>query len=123
MLRANLLISLIVLTLFSSFFPKNNSTTSLLVIGGEYTVQPGEIRHGDALLLMARVKIAEGGTLDGNIRLYGSHLEVGGQVDGDIHSYGGQVSLSPVAQVQGTINTIYSLTGLPRFPSILISIS
>lgn len=95
----------------------------VILIGGEYTVQPGETRSGDMLIILGEVKIAQDGEAMGNIVLIGGTLEIAGQVAGEINAYGGDVSLETSAQVDGPINTIGSLRNLPQFPSILIVIS
>lgn len=102
----------------SSFKPR------AVLVGGEYTVQAGETRQGDMLILFARVKVAESGQVAGNIRVFGGVLEIAGQVNGDVHAYGSEVHLdTPSARVDGAINTTISLRGLPCFPSILLVIS
>ncbi len=123
MLRTSLLISLIALSLLGLFSPAVAPKTGLIVIGGEYTIQPGETRSGDVLLIFATVNLAQGGVVTGNLHLFGSRLEVTGQVEGQIEAYGSNVSLLPSAQVQGTVNTLFSLRELPLLPAILLAIS
>jgi hypothetical protein len=102
----------------SSFKPR------AVLVGGEYTVQAGETRQGDMLILFARVKVAESGQVAGNIRVFGGVLEIAGQVNGDVHAYGSEVHLDTLsARIDGAINTIYSLRDLPLVPSILLVIS
>jgi hypothetical protein len=123
-MRTTVLVSIIFLALLGLFAPKNSSYPNALLVGGEYTVQSEETRSGDMLLLFARVNVAEGGKVTGNILVIGGVLEVAGQVGGNIHAYGGEVNVkTPSAKVDGSINTIYSLHGLPAFPSILLVIS
>jgi hypothetical protein len=124
-MRVPFVITIFMLALFgllalnhSSFEPRT------ILVGGEYTVQTSEIRNGDMLILFARVKVVEGGQVTGKIRVLGGVLEVAGQVDGDIQAYGSQVDVeTPSAQINGTINTIYSLPELPALPSILLVVS
>lgn len=123
-MRATFLVSLILLALFGLFIPETPAYPAMILVGGEYTVQAGETRSGDMLLLFARVNVAEGGQVVGNIQVFGSALEVAGRVSGDINVYGGKVSVdAPSAQVDGAINTAYSLNGLLLIPSILLVIS
>lgn len=123
-MRATLLISIIFLALLGLFAPKTSSLPATILVGGEYTVQAGETRSGEMLLLFARVNVAEGGLVDGNLQVFGSVLEVSGHVSGKIQAYGSQVNLeTPKAQVDGAVTRIGSLRGLPKFPSILWVIS
>lgn len=123
-MRTTILVSLIFLTLLGLFIPKTSIHPATILVGGEYTIQVGEIRSGDMLLLFARVNVAEGGQVAGNIQAFGSVLEVAGQIAGDIDAYGSQVNVdTPSARIDGVINTIYSLRGLPLVPSILLVIS
>jgi hypothetical protein len=123
MLRTSLLILLLALSLLGLFAPAVAPQTGLIVIGGEYTIQPGETRSGNSLLIFATVNLAEGGVVAGNLRLFSSRLQVNGQVEGQIDAYGSQVSLSPSAQVRGAVNILFSLRELPLLPSILLVIS
>lgn len=123
-MRTSLLISVLALALLGLFTPKTSTRPTAILVGGEYTVQAGETRSGDMLLLFAQVNIAEGGQVDGNLQVFGSTLEVSGRVSGDIQAYGSDLSIdTPAAQVDGVINTIGSLHNLPQFPSILLVIS
>ncbi|RPH63439.1 MAG: hypothetical protein EHM81_00190 [Chloroflexi bacterium] len=123
-MRATILISVLFLALLGLFAPKTSTRPAAILIGGEYTVQAGETRSGDMFLLFAQVKIAEGGQVAGNIQVFGSVLEVSGHVSGDIQAYGSDLSVDTLAaQVDGTINTLGSLRGLPKFPSFLLVIS
>lgn len=123
-MRFYLAISTFMLAVFGLFTFNASFEPRTILVGGEYTVQAGETRAGDMLILFARVQIAEGGQVAGKIRVIGGELDVAGQVSGDIRAYGGDVKVrTPSAQIFGTINTIYSLRGLPSFPSILLVIS
>jgi hypothetical protein len=123
-MRIHFLITTFILALFGLSTIKTTFNPHAVLVGGEYTVQADETRVGDMLILFARVKIVEGGQVAGNIQVIGGVLEVAGQVGGDIHAYGSDVNVkTPSAQVDGTINTIYSLRGLPSFPFILLVIS
>jgi hypothetical protein len=123
-MRTTVLVSIIFLALLGLFVPNDSSYPSALLVGGEYTVQDDETRSGDMLLLFARVNVAEGGKVTGNILVIGGILEVSGRIGGNILAYGGEVNVkTPSAKVDGNINTIHSLRGLPAFPSILLVIS
>ncbi len=123
-MRAAILVSVIFLALLGLFTPQISIHPAAILVGGEYTVQAGETRQGDMLILFARVKVAENGQVAGDIQVVGGVLEIAGQVNGDVHAYGSDVRLdTPSARVDGAVNTIYSLRGLPLVPSILLVIS
>lgn len=122
-MRTSLLILVLALALLGLLAPKTSTNHSLIVIGGEYTVQSSETRRGDVVLILARVNIVEGGSVEGNIHLFGSVLNIAGQVRGQVQAYGGKVSVDNSAQVDGAITTDGPLPGLPLFPSILLVVS
>ena len=123
-MRTTILVSLIFLALLGLILPTTFTRPATILAGGEYTVLAGETRSGDMLLLFARVNVAEGGQVIGNIQVFGSVLEVAGHVSGDINAYASEVNVdTPSAQVDGAINTAYSLGGLLLVPSILLVIS
>jgi hypothetical protein len=123
-MRAIIMVSIIFLTFLGLFVPKKSSYPSAILIGGEYTVQSGETRSGDMLLLFTHVKVDQGGQVDGSLHVFGSDLQVSGYVSGDIVAYGSRVTVEiPAAQIDGTINNLGSLRELPKFPSFLLVIS
>lgn len=123
-MRAAILVSVVFLALLGWFAPQISVHPAAVLVGGEYTVQAGETRQGDMLILFGRVKVAENGQVAGNIQVVGGVLEIAGQVSGDVHAYGSDVRLdTPSARVDGVINTVYSLRSLPLVPSILLVIS
>jgi hypothetical protein len=62
--------------------------------------------------------------VDGDTIVIGGVFEIAGQVSGDVYAYASDVSLdTPSARVDGAVNTVYSLRGLPLVPSILLVIS
>ncbi len=88
MIRLLAIVSLFALTIASLLAPLAAVHPGTVVIGGEYTVQPGEIRHGDMIILFARVKIAAGGEVTGQIRAFGSELTIdsAAKIDKDTQS-------------------------------------
>jgi hypothetical protein len=127
-MRTTLIITQLALTfalaLLGLFSQKSAIHPNTILVGGEYTVRADENRFGDMLLLFTRVNVAKGGQVVGNIQVLGSKLEVAGHVRGDINAYGSDVYVDgSSARVDGAINTVYSLHGLPQIPSILMVIS
>ena len=57
MSRLIAIVALFFLTLISFFAPLAAIHPGTILIGGEYTVQPGEIRHGDLLAVLRRSKL------------------------------------------------------------------
>jgi len=86
MLRLIAIFALFATALSSFVAPLSAVHPGTVLIGGEYTVQPGEIRHGDLIAIFARVKIAEGGEVTGQIRVYGGELDVADSVAKDTNS-------------------------------------
>ncbi len=76
MLRLIAIFAFFATALSSVIAPLSAIHPGTVVIGGEYTVEPGEVRHGDMIAVFARVKIAEGGEVTGQIRVYGGELDV-----------------------------------------------
>jgi hypothetical protein len=124
MLRISLVISLFALAaLFGFLAPKTTIDPGVILVGGEYTVQPGETRNGDMVILFGQFNVENGGTVTGNVYLVGSGLDIKGTVTGEIYSYGGDVKVVPSTQTGREFNTIDSFHRLPRLPSILMVIS
>jgi hypothetical protein len=123
MTRLIAILALFILTLISLFAPLVATLPGTVLIGGEYTVQPGEIRRGDLLALFAQVKIAEGGEVDGQVRVYGGELVVAGNVAKNVQSFGSKLTVNPTAQITGKVNSIDYLRGWFLLPSILLVIS
>lgn len=106
MIRLIAIVSLFALTLASLLAPLAAIHPGTVVIGGEYTVQPGEVRHGDMIVLFARVKIANGAEITGQIRTFSS-----------------QVTIDSAAKVNGKIQSMEPLPGGILLPSILLVVS
>lgn len=124
MSRIKLALLLFTLAWFGRLAPWATSfNPGVILIGGEYTVQAGETRSGEMLIIFAQVNVAQGGQVLGNVRSIGSALNVTGRVAGKIEAYGGQLNLDPVAQVEGAVQQLGTFPKLPRCPSILMVIS
>ena len=123
MLRFIALVALVLLALTSFFAPLAAIQPGTILIGGEYTVQPGEIRHGDLLAIFAQVKIAEGGEVEGQVRVYGGELEVAGSVAKNIQSFGSKLTMNPTAKIAGEVNSVDYVHGWLLLPSILLVVS
>jgi len=57
---------------------------SVFVIGGEYTLPPDQAVDGDVNALFARITVAEGAHVYGNLTSISSDLDLRGAIDGDI---------------------------------------
>ncbi len=115
--------ALFTFTLASIFAPLAAIHPGTILIGGEYTVQPGEVRHGNLIALLARVKIAAGGEVTGQVRVFGGELEISGCVGAGLQSFGSQINVEPTAQISGEITSMDYLKGRFFLPSILLVIS
>ena len=123
MSRLIAIVALFFLTLISFFAPLAAIHPGTILIGGEYTVQPGEIRHGDLLAVFAQVKIADGGEVTGQVHVYGGELEVNGSLDEGLRSFGSKLTVKSTAQIAGEVSSVDYLRGWFLLPSILLVVS
>jgi hypothetical protein len=75
-----------------------------LVVGGHYTVGPGETLKEDVSFYFAQVTIEDGASVDGHVFLYSSTLDLGGSVTEDIHAFESDLTLRESARVNGEID-------------------
>ena len=75
-----------------------------LVVGGHYTVGPGEALKEDVSFYFAQVTIEEGASVDGHVFLYSSTLDLGGSVTEDIHAFESDLTMRETAQVDGEVD-------------------
>ena len=126
MLRINLFLAVLVLALmgwFAQFTSTPADHTALVVIGGEYTVQPGELRQGDVYVLFAQVNIEAGGQASGDIHALASDLKVNGVVSGNIDSWFSDINIGKLANIAGQINSTGFHLEQMLVPSILLVVS
>ncbi|MEA3338065.1 MAG: polymer-forming cytoskeletal protein [Chloroflexota bacterium] len=74
-----------------------------IVLGGEYTLQSGQILRGDLGVLGGNAIIEKNATVFGDVIVAGGNLDVAGRIDGDIAVFGGNVTLEESATVDGDV--------------------
>jgi hypothetical protein len=122
MIRMIAIFAFFAAVLSSLFAPLSATHPSTVLIGGEYTVQPGEVRHGDMVAFFAQVKIAEGGEVTGQIHAYGGELDVAGVVE-NIQAFGSKLTVDSTAKVAGETHSVDYQHGWFLLPSILLVVS
>jgi hypothetical protein len=123
MLRLTAVISFIVFALSSLFTSPFSAHPGMIIVGGEYTVQPGEIRHGDALVLFAQVTIAEGGKVEGKIDAFGSSVVIDGDVAENVHSFASNLTVHQMAKIGGKVDRLDFIQVQFQLPSIFLVLS
>jgi hypothetical protein len=122
MLRMIAIFAFFAAVLSSLFAPLSTIHPNTVLIGGEYTVQPGEVRHGDMLAFFARVKIAEGGEVAGQVHVYGGELDVAGVVE-NIQTFGSKLTVDSTAKIAGDTHSVDYVRVWFLLPSILLVVS
>ena len=90
--------SLIILVLYLSV-PLFRDT--LFVVGGKYTLHPGEVVDGDLKVLFAQVELEQGSQVKGELTGISSDLDINGTVTGDFLSLESDVIVSTSCKIGG----------------------
>lgn len=99
--------------------PAQAATPDRMIVGGNYTLEEGEILNEDLLIVGGLVILEEGSTLNGNILMVGGSLEAAGKINGDVSVAGGRLDISGTAVINGDVNAAGS--NLQRDPDATIS--
>jgi hypothetical protein len=75
-----------------------------VVVGGHYSIGPGETLNEDVSFYFAQVTIDEGASIDGRVFLFSSTLDLHGNATEDIHAFESDITLHETAQVDGEID-------------------
>jgi hypothetical protein len=75
-----------------------------LVLGGHYSIGPGEVLKDDISFYFAQVTIDEGAEVEGHVFLYSSVLDLRGVVTEDVHAFESGLTLREGARVNGKID-------------------
>ncbi len=90
------------------------------VIGGAYTVVPGQPIRGDLRAIFAQVSVAEGAHVDGRIFALSSALDLAGAVSGEVLAVASDVAIRSTAQLasaprqQGSVSYVILLPQMAR---------
>jgi hypothetical protein len=123
MLRLTAFISFFVFTILSLIASPKTLNPGLILIGGSYTIQPGETRQGDMVVLFARVEIAAGGKIEGRLNALGSKVVIDGTVTDMVQSIASDLIVQPTAQIAGGIDQILGISLPIQLPSFVLVIS
>jgi len=104
MIRTLTFLSLTAIVLSVLYVPFMALQPGALILGGHYDVGPGETLPKDVSIYFAQVTIAEGATVEGQVFLYSSTLDLGGVVTEGIHAFESDLTLRDSARVQGEID-------------------
>ena len=104
MIRSLVLLSFAALLIVAMFIPLTVMHPGGLILGGHYTLGPGESLQEDMSFYFAQVTIAEGAEVDGHLFLYSSLLDLRGNVTEDIHAFESNLTLREGARVGGEID-------------------
>ena len=77
-----------------------------LVLGGNFTLEPGQTLAGDMLVAGGNVLLQPDSTVTGNILMLGGNLQALGTIGGSIISLGGSVQLSSTTVVSGDVASL-----------------
>ena len=112
------IVCLISIGLFWLPQPAQAAVPDRLVIGGNFTLEDGEILNEDLLVIGGLVTLEDGSTLNGSILMVGGSLETAGQVNGDIIVAGGLLDIAATAVINGDITSAGA--NLQRDPDAVI---
>lgn len=87
-------------------WPLQSQDGDKLVLGGNFTLQSGEILDGSLIVLGGNVQILEGATVNGDIVVLGGSLSMNGVTDGDVFILAGIGELGQTALVRGDVTTV-----------------
>ena len=75
-----------------------------LVVGGHYRIGTGETLQEDVRFYFAQVTIEEGASVDGQVFLFSSTLDLRGHVTEDIQAFESDLTLRETASVDGEVD-------------------
>ena len=77
-----------------------------VVMGGKYTLESGEVLHGDLVIFGGAVVLEEGSLVQGDVLLFGGNAEIAGEIEGDMAVLGGNVDLASTAVIGHDLVTL-----------------
>ena len=84
---------------------QNGDGPGKVVMGGTYSLGPGETLDGDLVVMGGVAALAGGSTVQGNVAILGGALNANGTVQGDVVVVGGAVTFGDQAMVTGNLVT------------------
>lgn len=89
-----------------------------VVMGGEYTLQPGQTIHGDLAAVFARVTIPDGATINGSVFSLSSDVDIYGVVTNSVRAVESAVQVRDTGHVNGQVNDKGLLHWVVLLPNI-----
>lgn len=77
-----------------------------VIFGGTYTLDSGEVLHGDLAIVGGIALLEAGSTVQGDVVLVGGNLEADGEITGGLYVLGGNAVLGPDAVVRGDLGNL-----------------
>ncbi len=123
MTRITAFFSVLLFSLLSIVSAPDKQQVGLMLIGGDYTLQGDEVRHGNMIALFSAVTLEEGSIIDGNLIALGGRVSVNGKVTKNIASLSSDLIIQSTAQITGEIKQFGRRPLEIQLPSILLIIS
>ncbi len=79
---------------------------SKLVIGGNFTLESGEVIEGDLAVIGGDVTLKEGSVVEGDVVVIGGTLDAAGVIQGDLGQLGGNITMRESLRVDGSIDSV-----------------
>lgn len=108
---------LVLLALWLTGCGQDGVYSGRLVLGGEWTAQPGVVETTDILLADGVLTIPPGAEVRGDIYQFFGTLTIDGTVAGDVFQMGGNLTIGPQASVSGRI--VRGAAGVPLAPDMV----
>ena len=95
------------------------ATPDRFIVGGNFTLDDGEVLNEDLMIVGGLVSLEHGSTLNGDILMVGGSLEVAGEVNGEVTVAGGSLDIRGTAVIDGDLNA--AGVSLQRDPGSIIT--
>ena len=95
------------------------ATPARLIVGGNFTLEDGEVLNEDMMIVGGLVRLENGSTLNGDILMVGGSLEVAGEINGEVTAAGGSLDIRGTAVIDGDVNA--AGVSLQRDPDAIIT--
>jgi hypothetical protein len=104
MIRFFTLFSVVTMLLTGLMSPTPAPKSGMVVLGGSHHIRQNESLKENVSFYFAQVTIDEGASVDGQVFLFSSTLDLAGRVTEDIHAFESDLTLRESAQVDGKID-------------------
>ncbi len=85
---------------------QQNPDGDKLVLGGNYTLESGEVLNGSLIVLGGNAQIREEATVNGDVVVLGGTLSIDGLANGDVFILAGLGELGTTAVVRGDVTSV-----------------